>query len=41
MGKLHHIDAADEQVVVAHLGGHGQHGAQVHGGSVVGLLRVV
>ena len=39
--QLNHVDAAHEQMVVANLGRHGQHGAQVHGGSVVRLLRVV
>ena len=39
--QLHHVDAADEQVVVAHLGGLGQHGAQLHGGAHIGLLRQV
>lgn len=36
--QLHHVDAADEQVVVAHFGCAGQHGAQVHGRAVVGLF---
>ena len=41
MSKLHHIDAANEQVVVAHLGGHGQYGAQLHSGAVIRLLGVI
>ena len=36
--ELHHIDAADEQVVIANLGRAGKNLAQVHGGEVVGLL---
>ena len=40
-GQLYHVDAADEQVVVAHLGGLGQHGAQLHSGAHIGLLRQV
>ena len=36
--KLHHIDTADEQVVITNLGRAGKNLAQVHGGEVVGLL---
>ena len=39
--QLHHVDAADEQVVVAHLGGLGQYSTQLHGGAHIGLLRQV
>ena len=39
--ELHHVDATDEQVLVAHFGREGQHRAQLHGGAVVGLLARV
>ena len=36
--ELHHVDAADEQVVITNLGRAGKNLAQIHGGEVVGLL---
>ena len=36
--ELHHVDTADEQVVIANLGRAGKSLAQLHGGKVVGLL---
>ena len=36
--ELHHVDAADEQVIIANLGRAGKNLAQIHGGEVVGLL---
>ena len=39
--QLHHVDAAYVQVVVAHFGGTRQHRAQLHGGTVVGLLAQI
>ena len=39
--QLNQVDAADEQVVAAHLGREGEYRAQLHGGAVVGLLARV
>ena len=36
--ELHHVDTADEQVIIADLGRAGKNLAQLHGGEVVGLL---
>ena len=38
MGKLNHVDTADEQVAIANLGGFGQHRAQIHGSTLISFF---
>ena len=37
-GQLDHVDATDEEVIVANLGGHGQNSAEICSGAHIGRL---